>query len=454
MQNHAIAMSYDSTVHYLVKRLPANLDGLKRILLHNSYYIPAAFDFAKHQVKYTASYLDVNNKSTVNPDRIVWNSYPLNSRDIDILKGYGCASSDNYASISTNATLSDAKRLFRINNDYERVIVNWQSRFVVDDLAKKTIQSLSTKNYDYLYLDDLSRNPADCVNKGYGGKGSYISWKEGQLAFLQKVTTAAHAMTGRQGGQIKVFGNLWSPYASPDIVKWYTDKKLRLDHYYFESAGYATADLLHGQVANGIDPETGLPAFEPLAGVFIPANLVSLCTRNEHMIALSSSAASQGKLNDYLSEHFDVAGVAASQGSWFGWVGETSLDQLGFDGKLIHSNAMQLLRAIPNWENLAKVPLSSRRFNKFNNVYVSPNSNFNNEVVQGHNPINNEIYVVFMTIAGRADIKVKNIATASFVNSYFNKTGEDALPCLLDFNDKAILKCVDKVGNGIRITLK
>ena len=36
MQSHAIAMSYDATTHYLAKTLPGNIDGLKRILLHNA----------------------------------------------------------------------------------------------------------------------------------------------------------------------------------------------------------------------------------------------------------------------------------------------------------------------------------------------------------------------------------------------------------------------------------
>jgi hypothetical protein len=455
MQNHALAMSYDATTHYLAKSLPGNLDTLKRILLHSAYYYPATIDFTKQQIKYTASYLDSDNRSNVNPERIVWNSYALNEKDLDILKGYGCAQSADYASISTTSTLDDAKLMFRIDKDYGRVIANWQSKFVVEDLAKKTIQSLQIGNYDYLFLDDLIRTPGDCVNKDFGGSGSYGSWKEGQLAFLQKVTDAAHTMQGRKGGQIKVFGNIWSPYADTYTAAWYADKKLRLDHYYFESGGYAKEDSLHGQSSNSTDPETGLPAFTPWNGIgYIPANLVSVGTHITTMDSLATGQGKQNVLDDYMMQHYVAAGIGASQGSWFGWYGETSVDKVDLLGKQIHSNAMQLLRVIPNWENLAKVPLSSRHFDKSANVYTSPNSSFSSTIIQSRNPLSNEIYAVFRSATGQLDLQGRSIDKASFVNSYFNKIEEDALPCLAESKSKITLKCTDKIDQGIRITVK
>lgn len=454
MQSHAIAMSYDATTHYLAKTLPGNIDGLKRILLHNAYYIPFSIDFAKQQVKYTVSYVDANNKSTVNPDRVVWNSYPMQAADVELLKVYGCAQNVGYGKITIHSSESDAKRFFRIDKDYRRVIVNWQSRYVVESLAAKTIGSLATRNYDYLFIDDLPRSPGNCLNKESGGKGAYPTWKEGQLAFLKMVNDGAHSMTGRQGDQIKVFGNIWSPYADFQTAKWYSEKNLRLDHYYFESGGTAREDFLYGQVANGKDPETGLPAFSPLLGGYLPANRMSLGTHIETMKLLASGKASKADVDRYMAQHYVAAGVAATQGSWFGWYGETSLDKTYSSGQLIHSNAMQLLRVIPNWENLAGVPLAVRTYNKKSNVYASTNSRFSDSVIHGLNPLNGEVYAVFRDVSGKVDLMGKRIVTASFVNAYFNMTGENALPCLNVVNGYAVLTCSDKIGRGVRLSLQ
>lgn len=454
MQSHAIAMSYDATTHYLAKTLPGNMDGLKRILFHNAYYIPFSIDFSKHQVKYTVSYVDANNRSTVNPDRIVWNSYPTQSADIELLKVYGCAQHDAYGLISPLSSNNDAKRLFRIDKDYGRVIVNWQSKYVVESLARKTIESLATGNYDYLFIDDLPRNPGNCVNKDAGGNGAYKTWKDGQLAFLSMVNDAAHTMTGRQGSQIKVFGNIWSPYADFQTAKWYAEKKLRLDHYYFESGGFAREDFLYGQVANSKDPETGLPAFSPVFGGYLPANRVSLGTHIETMKLVASGKPSKSDVDQYMTQHYVAAGVAATQGSWFGWYGETSLDKTDGNGQLIHSNAMQLLRVIPDWDNLAGVPLASRTYEKKANVYSSSISRFSNSVIQGLNPLNGEVYAVFRDIGGRVDLMGKELVSASFVNAYFNKTGENAMPCLNAVNGEVVLTCADKIGRGVRLSLQ
>jgi len=453
MQAHALAMSYDATTHYLANTLPGNLDSLKRILLHNAYYIPLSIDFDKHQAKYTVSYLGANNRSLVNPDRVVWNAYPLNNADIEILKGYGCAQSKEYVRATKQVSLKDAKSWFRIDKDYGKVIANWQSRFVVEDLAKKTIQTLQLGKYDYLFLDDLPRNPGNCVNSTFGGKGAYASWKEGQLAFLQMVTDAAHAMKGRQAEKIKVLGNLWSPYPDVKSAQWYADKKLRLDHYYFESGGYAREDIFNGQASNGQDTETALPAFMPLMGGYIPAHLVSLGTHIETMNSLAANY-QQEVAADYLRQHYMAAGIAATQGSWFGWYGETSVDKLDSRGTLIHSNAMQLLRVIPNWENLAKVSTQSRVYSKAKNTYYSPNSGFSNDLIYGVNPLNNEMYVVFMTTAGQLDLKGKKILSATFVDAYFNKTQLNALSCLSEMMGKVTLKCSHKMKVGIRLNLE
>lgn len=452
VQNHALAMSYEATTHYLAKSLPGEIDNLKRILLHSAYYTPANVYFSKKQVKYYPGYMDSNNYSTINPARIVWDAYAYDANDIAIFKGFGCAALSNYSSVSVSTTEENAKKMFRTDKDYGLFVLNWESKYVVDELVAKTIKTLQTGRYDYVFFDDLPKNPGTCLNKNFGGKGFYPNWKEGQLAFLQRITDAAHSMTGRKKSPIKVFGNIWSPYSDGQSAKWYAEKKLRLDHYYFESAGFAPADFLYGQTANGRDPETGLPAYIPITGGFIPANLISLSTNLNTMYAYASGKTELK--STYAFQHFQAAGIAAKQGSWFGWYGETSVDKTDTTGAFIHTNAMQLLRSIPDWENLASVPLSSRQYDKATNVYSSPNSKISNQVIQGVNPANNEMYVVYTNQSGQVDLQGKTLQSASYVDDFFKKTGVNALSCLTVSNGKLILKCANKLEKGIRLTLK
>ena len=452
MHRHALAMSYDGVTHYLTNKLPANLDNLNRVLLHNAYYIPLAIDFEKHEVKYTVSYQGENNFSAVNAKRVVWNSYPIASSDVEVVKGYACAKSNQYKSFSMNSSFSEANEMFRIDRDYQRIIVNWQSKYVVEKLAEFTLQTIKTKKYDHLFIDDLARDPGNCINKEFGGKGAYASWKEGQLAFLKTITESSRLSNGYHNKPVKTFVNVGSPYADTQTAKWYAENTLRFDHYYFESGGFARADMIDGQKANGVDPETGLPAFRSLGGGYIPANLTSLGTHIDTMYKIANSYVNEDILENYRLQHNKAAGIAATQGSWFGWYGETSVDKLNIQGKRIHSNEMQLLRVIPNWDNLAGIPLAERNYELSINQYLSPNSSFDSILVQSRNPINNEIYVVFKSTTGQLDLKGEKIVSASFVNDYFNKTAENAVPCLSEILGKVKLTCTQYLNRGVRIS--
>jgi hypothetical protein len=359
---------------------------------------------------------------------------------------------DDYNSINLSSSDKEIKRLYRTNLEYKRIIANFQSKFVVDDLVKKTIKTLETGNYDILFIDDLPRVVQDCKNKDFGGMGSYTTWKDGQLDFLSRIVFIAHKMKGYHGNPIKIFGNIWSPYADEITPKWYSENKLRLDHYYFESAGSALGKLetFYGQEANGKDPETALPAFVLENGGYIPANLISLGTNINYQYKIATAGSDKG--DGYLMQHYKASGTASAQGSWFGWYGETNVDRIYPDGKLVHTNAMQLLRAIPNWDNLASISLVSRIYNKNNNTYVSPNSSFSKSVIQGWNPINQELYVVYMDMKEKVNLKGKVIKTAYFVDDKFNKTSNDAMGCLAIQGEFASLKCTDKLKIGIRIT--
>lgn len=457
MENHAASMSYNA-VNTGFHNLPSNLNQLNKILYNTAYYIPATFDFTNQTVKYTISYLQQNNQSTINENDQVWNSYPIAPTDMAILQGYSCAKSIQYNKTTHIPDLQTAKQLYYLDPLYNKFIANFQSKYVVQSMASKIALTLQTRKFDFMFIDDITRNPTvNCLNKNFGGLGIYPSWKAGQLAFLQMITNAAHNTIGKQGAPYKVLGNIWSPYADQFAPLWYKNKQLRLDHYYFEAGGSTNLDAKYGgfggQNTNGFDPETRMPAFISQYGGYIPANKLSVSTSLSDMNnVVTKNTIDPTLFQIYLNDHYIAAGTAGIQGSWFGWYGTVGVNEINTGGQLIHNNTMQLLRVIPNWDNLANIPLSQRTYDSINNIYTSPNSSFSNSVVSSLNPINLEEYIVFNDTTSSINLNNANINNAYFVDAFFNKTNESALPCLAQNNKTISLACADHAGIGIRIS--
>ncbi len=95
------------------------------------------------------------------------------------------------------------------------------------------------------------------------------------------------------------------------------------------------------------------------------------------------------------TETLKAAGIAGSQGAWFGAIGET-LNQTQADGTGMPSNALMLLRAIPNWDNL--VGATGRSWN--GSVYFSSNSYADANVVYSRHGKNGKLFVVFRNTSG------------------------------------------------------
>ncbi|MEE9355771.1 MAG: hypothetical protein V3U75_09305 [Methylococcaceae bacterium] len=457
MFKHAAAMSYDATSFYLNGDMPSDYAGLKRIMNFNAGNAPLLLTFPGKGT-YNFAYSDTAGNSSSDFSKRAGVSFDLDGATLEHLKGFACAKSSEYNNFSASSSMADAKRMFQTNwftgNQFAPV-ANFQSRFIVQKMVEQTITSLRTGFYDQMFLDEVGRVQPDCFNKEYGDQGSFSSWKEGQLSFIRQITEAAQSTNGRKGSPIKVSGNIWSPYENDILPKAFASNSLPLDHYYFESGGFAIEDL--GPVKNGLssndyDASTGLPIYKNISGGFIPANRVAVETE----YTFHGEANDVGAVGErYMMQHFNGAGIAASQGSWFGWYGESQVDSRNNRGQLVHTHAMMLLRAIPNWENIASVPLSDRWYTKSTYFYWSPNSQFSTSAIQGWNPINETLYVVYMDASGQIDLKGGVIKTAYFVDEVFNATDESALHCLSSTSHGlASLTCPDKVRQGIRITFE
>jgi hypothetical protein len=460
MLDHALAMSYDATSYYFDDTLPAKYSGLKRIMNWSAATSPVTFTYSGNKTvaaRYFYAFSDASGRSTMDYSKRAGRNFTPDSTAFEHFKGLGCAQTSGYSSLSVNSSYADAKRAYQLNWDtgWEFTpVANFQSRYVAWYIAQKTIDALKTGNFDQMYLDEVVREQPDCTNKEYGGWGSFSTWKEGQLYYLKLIVQAAHTTVGRLGHQIKVSGNNWSPYERPHSSIWYANYNLRLDRYIFESGGYAIQDIqpiYHGLSTNGKDPETGLPGFLNPGGGYLPANRVTVETK----YAFHGNPNDTGVIGEaYLMQHYNAAGVAGKQGSWFGWYGESQVDSRNSWGALVHTNAMMLLRAIPDWDNIANMPMNNRWYNSSKYSYWSPNNRFNTSVIQGWNPINQTLYAVYIDKSSPIDLNGGTIKTAYFADEVFNATSENAMPCLWVENGLAYLTCGNKIRKGIRIKLQ
>ena len=163
----------------------------------------------------------------------------------------------------------------------------------------------------------------------------------------------------------------------------------------------------------------------------------------------------------FFDQHLDACGTAGVQGSWFGWYGEDYVTIKDTEGRLIYTNACQLLRAIPNWDNIRRIPVSpfktysptdERRWD--GRVYQSTHSHASHDIIYSRNPDNQELYVVFRNDAATVSLLAgEKLVSACFVSPWFSGTSEDALPGLHYDDERRTVRLADpeNLGRGIRI---
>ncbi len=271
-----------------------------------------------------------------------------------------------------------------------------------------------------------------------------------------------------------MFTNIYDPLGRTATKTWYGTGQLRLDHYYFEKGckdpgSYLTNHgyVLGAQHANGVVPGTTEPAYvtrddegklvDPEA--YLPANLVALDDAYTWSMRVSRKP---GFGHDaFFDQHLDACGTAGIQGSWFGWYGEDYVTVKDTEDRLIYSNACQLLRAIPNWDNVRGITVppfgthSATDHRKWDDgVYQSTHSYASHDVVYSRNPDNDGLYVVFRDEDATVTLLPgEALVEACFVDPWFSKTAEDAIPCLRYNAERQAITLTDseKLGHGIRI---
>jgi hypothetical protein len=121
--------------------------------------------------------------------------------------------------------------------------------------------------------------------------------------------------------------------------------------------------------------------------------------------------------NHDIDDNVLMAGTAAINGAWMGWYGRTG----GTDGTTNYAirdlpYRLKLIRVVPNWDNINKVPISSRTWSASQLIYSSPNSYADINVIYSRHPDNGNLYAVVLN----KNLGKINIAAGLKVDAIYN----------------------------------
>ncbi len=138
-----------------------------------------------------------------------------------------------------------------------------------------------------------------------------------------------------------------------------------------------------------------------------------------------------------------TAGIAMQQKSWFGWYGKVKPSQT--------SNGVQLLRALPNWDNLVNALV--RFWNPTTRIYRTSNNYADPHVAYGYHPTTGQLFVVFADVTGVVWLRPSEEVTAvKRVDALFCET-TDGRADLAISGSQVRLKKTANVGKGYILTV-
>ncbi|MBN2448891.1 MAG: hypothetical protein JXR77_00795 [Lentisphaeria bacterium] len=479
IHEHALAMGY----RYVVSGKPKGERYAQLDLIGNTNASVCPIRVYREKgsgltrIAYLGHFADRNGRNAIAAlhglDRPCHRRTAMTEEDLRLLKGYAAAKRPLDDLTLANANYEEIFARFHpkwVIDEPDRVgfnlSMNWINRTVVATCIKALTESFPWDRYQAIFFDSLGdgASPIRTTNPDALPGGPFPTRAEGHFEFVRAVCNFARdpARTG-QPRPYRLFANIYDPLSANSrkhILRWYGQDLLRFDHYYLEKGGEAATG------ANGNVPGSTEPAYvdfgeNALPDAYLPARLVAFddhygwSRKREFLRDFDHGA--------FLEQHLQAAGHAAIQGSWFGWYGEDTVSRRDSDGRLIYSNACQLLRALPNWDNMAGVPVpgfgdyhatDQRRWD--GRTYGSPNSFASPEVVYSRNPDNGELYVVYLSETGIVRLPVgTRIEAGAVANEWFVATDRNALPALAIAagGSEARLADLSLLGKGLRLKL-
>lgn len=121
-----------------------------------------------------------------------------------------------------------------------------------------------------------------------------------------------------------------------------------------------------------------------------------------------------------------IAAKAAINGAWYNWYGQWGIGGTSMpnfqDIRDVYPR-LKLVRCVPNWDNLSKVPLASRSWD--GGVYESDQSYLSRDIIYSRQPKTGKLFVVFLTHQGAVRLAPnERVVSVSRADGYFQEAGD------------------------------
>ncbi|MGQ3685687.1 MAG: WD40/YVTN/BNR-like repeat-containing protein, partial [Candidatus Loosdrechtia sp.] len=158
-----------------------------------------------------------------------------------------------------------------------------------------------------------------------------------------------------------------------------------------------------------------------------------------------------GDAEEYRNRLF--AAKAGMNGAWYNWFG-----QFGGRGGMPDFQdipdiypRMKLIRCLPNWDNLNKVPLTERSWD--GNIYQSITSYASGDIMYSRHPKTGKLFAVFLTLSGALTLNAgETVASAQRTDGYFIESG-DGIADVSIVGNEIRLKSKANLGKGYIFTV-
>ena len=259
-------------------------------------------------------------------------------------------------------------KYFRYSTSSNTIIfqANYMSQAAVDGNVDSNLRILTFHQdqaggqqiYHGLYMDETgfpgNGNPT-CHNPGHSGSPSdYDPGRKDFIAAIKAEFAAAISGYGGESGNVSRFENY-----DPEHTE--NSGAYALDFYYSESSGGQECNTLAELEAGAA---TGCGSQNSATWGIVPTD------RADVQIGGTHAPNDPGPFEASYRAAQLVAGRAAWQSIWFGWFGAIKLPD--------SNNGVQLLRVIPDWDNM--VGATGRSWTESTDIYTSSNSYFDDNV--------------------------------------------------------------------------
>ena len=111
---------------------------------------------------------------------------------------------------------------------------------------------------------------------------------------------------------------------------------------------------------------------------------------------------------------------------------------------------LQLIRVLPNWDNLKKVPLTQRTWDS--DIYESPNSYADRNIIYSRHPATGKIFVVFLNATGKIKLMAdEEVIIVNKTDRMFIET-DDGRNDIQIVDNEIYLTNAEGIGKGYIIT--